>query len=74
MVNEPTKLQLTVGELRERLATIDGNAVLVLVVPPGFQGDAELETLWNVLVEHSGGPTVRLRPLEPAGGARVTGE
>jgi hypothetical protein len=62
MTNEVTPYQLTVRDLREQIAEIAENTVVVLALPPGLASDPEFETLSNVELEHSGGATLLVRP------------
>lgn len=63
MVNESMPWQLTVGNLREVLATVPDEAVVALRVPPSGLAAGPGTTIYNLRVEYGGGVIVQLVPI-----------
>jgi hypothetical protein len=63
-VNEPLPHNLTVGRLRELLREVPDEVVVGLAVPSSLRMEPGLTQLYNVRASYSGGPVLKLLPVE----------
>jgi len=64
MVNESLPHNLTVGQLEELLRDVPDATVVIFAVPPSLLVDSRFTLLYNVRVGYTGGPVLKLLPVE----------